>query len=147
MFKTVAMVAAFLVFAAFAAVVNQNRAAAAGESTVYASFSGPSAAGVVEITNFGSPFGSYVTARVRRPSSGLIGFCLTRTDGSRACGTVNPANSSFDKSTRGCARFTITFGNELPTRVEIFDANFITSFAAADLTTSAPPNLGYLSSC
>ncbi len=122
-------------------------AGAAGGPTLYAQFTGD-ASGLVEVVNFGSGLGSDVTARIRRPDSGIVGFCLTRQDGSRACSTVNPSLSSFDKSTRGCASFSITFNpSELPTRIEVFDTNFVTSLASADLTPTAPANLGKLNPC
>lgn len=125
-----------------------SRVNAAGGPTVYAVFDSADAKGIVEVSQFGSGAGSNVTARIQRPSSGIVGFCLTRSDGSKACTTVNPTDSSFDKSSKGCVSFTITFNpSEMPTRVELFDANFVVSYAAADLTTESPPNVGMLNTC
>lgn len=133
-----------------AAMLNQIQipsSEAAGGPTVYGQFSG-NANGVVEIISFGSGIGSQVTARVNRPGSGLVAFCLTRADGSRVCSTVNSSAASFDRSTKGCTSFVMTMNSaEMPTRVEIFDQNFITSLAAADLTEETPNNLGKLNPC
>lgn len=127
--------------------LNIRPASAAGGPNMYATFSGD-ANGLVEVAEYGSGMGSQVTARIRRPDSGIVGFCLTRQDGSRACSTANPTLSSFDKSTKGCAAFTISFNPaELPTRVEVFDENFVTSLARAELTSTAPANLGKLNPC
>lgn len=124
-----------------------GKAHAAGGPTEYAVLNGHYK-GLVQVENFDSPLGSQAVARIQRPTSGVVFFCFTAQDGAKNCGTVNPDKSGFDKASKGCSDFTITFPEAwVPTRVEIFDS-VVTSLTSADFSTTAPANIGgYLNIC
>lgn len=123
----------------------ESAGAVSAEPALYAGFNSTDARGVIELAGFGQP-DVRVTARIKRPESGLIGFCSYRVDGSRSCQTVNPIFSSFDRDDHGCARFVITL-TEPVTHAAITDASFVDVIDTAELTPDPPNGIGQLSVC